>query len=171
MDMKLYALLSKRINQISKKIEGVDDETLDELHEIVDRIKENDELYEKKENKVTNITDDDLSDENKYPNVPALIDFFCSNTPVFYSFELEILPEDWEDNVATITDIEGVTTDNIIFVTPAANSMEAWSANGVYCAEQEDGVLTFNCLTPPEDILTLKCLIYDTFAYGDEVGY
>ena len=171
MDMKLYALLSKRINQLSDKIEGVDDETLDELHEIVDRIKENDELYEKKENKVTNITDDNLSDENKYPNVPALIDFFYSNTPVFYPLELKILPEDWENNVAIITDIKGVTTDNIIFVTPATSSTEAWSANGVYCAGQEDGILIFNCSTPPEDILTLKCLVYNTFAYGDEVGY
>lgn len=75
MDMKLYALLSKRINQLSDIIEGTDDETLDELHEIINRIKENDELYEQKENKVTSITDDNLSDENKYPNIPALIKY------------------------------------------------------------------------------------------------
>lgn len=67
--------------------------------------------------------------------------------------------ESWVENAQTVN-VEGVTADNNIIVTPAdAVSRDYWNDAGVFCTEQGEGTLTFSCTETPEGEITANVLI------------
>lgn len=67
--------------------------------------------------------------------------------------------ESWVENAQTVN-VEGVTADNNIIVTPAdAVSRDYWNDAGVFCTEQGEGTLTFSCNETPEGEITANVLI------------
>lgn len=55
--------------------------------------------------------------------------------------------------------VSGITTDSLIFVSPAPDSFTAYSDAGVYCSEQGDGKLIFKCKTIPTSNINVNIVI------------
>lgn len=64
----------------------------------------------------------------------------------------------WSSNAQTVT-VEGVTSSNTVFVSPAPASQEAYIKAGVYCTGQAGNTLTFACKTVPTEDLTVNVAV------------
>lgn len=72
-----------------------------------------------------------------------------------------ILPyQNWKDNVMDVR-VDGVTTDNVVFVAPNPAYMSIWTNHGVYCSVQYENHLKFYTDTPPEKDIEVNILIGD----------
>lgn len=58
---------------------------------------------------------------------------------------------DWEGNEQTVN-VEGVTADNTVIVSPAPDSFATYTENGVVCTAQGEGTLSFKCENVPDDM-------------------
>ena len=64
----------------------------------------------------------------------------------------------WGSNSQTIN-VTGVTASNIVVVSPAPASVDAYAEAGIICTAQGDGTLTFTCDTVPTAALTINIVI------------
>lgn len=72
-----------------------------------------------------------------------------------------ILPyQNWKDNIMDIR-VDGVTSDNVVLVSPNPSYMSIWSNHGVYCSVQYENYLKFYTDTPPEKNIEINILIGD----------
>lgn len=71
-----------------------------------------------------------------------------------------IIPaDDWSNNEQAVS-VSGVTTDNIIFVSPAASDYIKYAEFGIYCSAQSDDKLTFTCDSVPNDSITVNVVVF-----------
>lgn len=64
---------------------------------------------------------------------------------------VQVFYVDWQNNSQTVN-VEGVTADNTVIVSPAPDSYKTYTENGVVCTAQGDGTLTFKCDSAPDDM-------------------
>ena len=69
----------------------------------------------------------------------------------------------WTNHQQTVT-VSGVTADNIVVVSPAAQAYKAYTDAMVRCAEQQAGALTFVCEEVPEADVTVNVMTFETGA-------
>lgn len=69
----------------------------------------------------------------------------------------------WTNHQQTVT-VSGVTADNIVVVSPAAQAYKAYTDAMVRCAEQQAGALTFVCEEVPEVDVPVNVLMFGTEA-------
>lgn len=69
----------------------------------------------------------------------------------------------WQDNLQTVK-VTGVTADNIVVVSPAAQAYIAYTDALVRCVEQTAGALTFLCEAAPEVDIPVNVLTFGTEA-------
>lgn len=68
---------------------------------------------------------------------------------------------EWQRNQKTIT-VEGVTTENIVFLSPASKAdADTWIAAGVWCTGQGVNSLTFSCESVPSSAIGLNLMILE----------
>ena len=70
----------------------------------------------------------------------------------------ELTVAGWVNDIQTVN-VDGVTTDNAVFVSPAPASVADYNAAGVVCTAQNNGTLTFTCTTTPSNAITVNVLI------------
>lgn len=96
--------------------------------------------------------------------VTAYVDTWAPDT-----YTVNLLATNWVDNQQTI-DVEGVTTDNLVFVGPETSEANytAYSEAGIRCIAQAEGQLTFSCAVVPEiNIDANVCVYYNDVLSGD----
>ena len=64
----------------------------------------------------------------------------------------------WVDNMQTV-EVDGVTSNNTLFVSSAPENYEEYSKASVYCSAQEVGSLTFLCKSVPAIDLIANIMI------------
>ena len=64
----------------------------------------------------------------------------------------------WSSLTQTVS-VSGVTSNNIVLVTPAPGSYTAYHGSGVYCSAQGSGTLTFKAVSKPTSTLTVNILL------------
>lgn len=69
----------------------------------------------------------------------------------------------WQDNLQTVK-VTGVTADNIVVVSPAAQAYMAYTDALIRCVEQTAGALTFLCEEVPEVNVPVNVLMFGTEA-------
>ena len=69
-----------------------------------------------------------------------------------------LLVSSWISNSQSIS-VLGVTPNNTIIISPAAESHKAWGEAGIYCSAQAEGMLTFICTKVPSEELTVNIVI------------
>lgn len=62
-------------------------------------------------------------------------------------------------NMMQVVNVNGVTVNGTIVITPAPTSHTTYGESGVYCSAQADGTLTFACSETPVVDLTVNVLI------------
>lgn len=69
--------------------------------------------------------------------------------------------DSWADNTQTVNVdyVTGDESDTAVIVSPAPESYEAYSENGVRCISQGDGTLTFSCDSAPSGDVTANVII------------
>ena len=61
---------------------------------------------------------------------------------------------------AQIVNVDGVTTTNIVTVSPATKaSADIWAESGVFCTEQGDGTLKFTCVDVPTADISVNVVV------------
>lgn len=73
---------------------------------------------------------------------------------------VKLLLENWS-NERQIVSVKGVTSNNTIIISPSPVSRIHYSESDVCCSAQENGTLTFECMTTPTEELTVNVLILD----------
>lgn len=81
-----------------------------------------------------------------------------SPNAVSRSFSLVLRAADWAENMQTAA-AAGVTTDNTVIVSPAAESFLAWGEGQVRCTAQAAGTLSFVCGSAPAEDLTVNLTV------------
>lgn len=66
----------------------------------------------------------------------------------------------WSSNTQSVT-VTGVTANNLIEVSPAPGSFDAYSKARVYCSAQATNSLTFKCTITPTAALTVNIIIWN----------
>lgn len=66
----------------------------------------------------------------------------------------------WASNSQTVT-VSGVSTSNIVIVSPSPDSFEAYGEAGVRCSAQANNSLTFTCSDTPSANLTVNVIILE----------
>ncbi len=66
--------------------------------------------------------------------------------------------DQWENGIYTL-EVDGVTADNVVIVSPSPIYMRIWAENGVYCSGQYENHLRFYADTTPEKNLYVNILI------------
>lgn len=69
-----------------------------------------------------------------------------------------IAASDWSSSTCTKS-VTGVTASNIVLVTYAPSSKDAYTAADIYCSAQGDGYLVFTCGTAPSESVTVNVII------------
>ena len=69
-----------------------------------------------------------------------------------------IATADWSSQTATVS-VTGVTSSNIVIVSPDPTCASDWAAAGVLCTAQGSGTLTFTCSTTPTASLTANVVV------------
>lgn len=92
------------------------------------------------------------SDENAHIDIRETIKKYACKVIV----TLSVLS--WEDCHQRVA-VEGLTAEDIVFVSPAPTSISVYSEAGIYAAEQGAGSLTFACETVPDSDLTVNVVI------------
>ena len=65
----------------------------------------------------------------------------------------------WSDNTQTVT-VSGVTADNMVIVSYAPGSREAWTDADIYCSAQAANALVFTCSDVPTTDVTANVAIF-----------
>ena len=61
---------------------------------------------------------------------------------------------------AQTVNADGVTTTNIVTVSPATKaSADIWAESGVFCTEQGDGTLKFTCVDVPTADISVNVVV------------
>lgn len=76
-----------------------------------------------------------------------------------FGTSVTIATGDWSSNQAT-KNVNGVTANRNIIVTPAPASQALCDANGVIAYSQADGSITFKCTSVPSGSVTFNILLY-----------
>ena len=76
-----------------------------------------------------------------------------------YGTSVTIAAADWSSNQA-VKNVNGVTANSNVIVTPAPASQALCDANGVIAYSQADGTITFKCTTTPSGSVTFNVLLY-----------
>lgn len=71
---------------------------------------------------------------------------------------VSLAADDWADNAITVT-VDGVTTDNMVIVSPHPDSFTAWGTAVIRCTAQASNSLTFACDTPPTETIKANLFI------------
>ena len=66
----------------------------------------------------------------------------------------------WSNESQTIN-VEGVTVNNLIFVSPTTNSYTIYNDCEIICTEQGEGMLTFVCNETPSSNVDVNIIIID----------
>ena len=66
----------------------------------------------------------------------------------------------WSDKKQTVA-VDGVTTTNTVFVSPAPSFVSDYGASEIYCSAQVAGSLTFTCATTPTADITVNIVIME----------
>lgn len=74
------------------------------------------------------------------------------------TLELTLTTAGWSSKQQSVTAM-GVSTSNIVIVSPAPASYNDYCASGVYCYSQATNSLTFKCSEVPSAALTVNVLI------------
>lgn len=90
--------------------------------------------------------------ENRFQQVQQQIDDIVE--PVSGTLTVD----KWADNTQIIS-ISGVAADNIVLVSPAPASHDAYAKAGIYCSAQSENSLTFICKSVPTEALTVNVVI------------
>jgi hypothetical protein len=69
------------------------------------------------------------------------------------------LPSGSWSNLTQTVSVTGVTSSNIVLVTPAPASYTVYHGCGVYCSSQGNGTLTFSAVTKPTSTLTVQVML------------
>lgn len=70
-----------------------------------------------------------------------------------------LLANAWSNNAQTVG-VTGITTTSLVVAAPAPECVAAWSDNGIYCASQSEGTLTFSCSNVPDSDLVVNVMIF-----------
>lgn len=70
-----------------------------------------------------------------------------------------LVAADWSTNTQTIT-VLGVTSSNVVFVSPAPASVSDYTNAGIICTAQGTDSLSFSCVTTPTNDITLNVVIF-----------
>lgn len=70
-----------------------------------------------------------------------------------------LVAADWSGNAQTIT-VLGVTSSNVVFVSPAPASVSDYTNAGIICTAQGTDSLSFSCVTTPTNDITLNVVIF-----------
>lgn len=68
--------------------------------------------------------------------------------------------EGWSEKTQTVS-AQGVTTDNMVIVSPVPTSLGDFGESGSKCVEQGEGTLTFTCRNVPENDMTVNIFIVE----------
>lgn len=79
-------------------------------------------------------------------------------TPVVPSTTPTLLAASWSSNTQTIT-VTGVTSSNVVLVSPAPSSAQDYADAGIICTAQGTDSLTFTCDTVPSNDIDLSIVI------------
>ena len=74
------------------------------------------------------------------------------------NISINLLASNWSGLSQTVA-VDYAKSNNTIIVSPAVNSIELYSASGVYCSAQSDGNLTFTCNNVPTSDITVNVVI------------
>ena len=66
---------------------------------------------------------------------------------------------DWSSNTQTVS-VQGVTSTNTVFVSPAPASASEYASCGIVCTAQGTDTLTFACDTVPSNAITVNVVIF-----------
>lgn len=66
----------------------------------------------------------------------------------------------WAENSQTVA-VEGVTSDNTVFIAPAADGYTDYYECGVFCSAQAQGSLSFICTETPISDLPVNVVIFN----------
>ncbi len=68
-----------------------------------------------------------------------------------------------ENNLSCFINVDGVTVDNIVIVSPepTTSNYEVYNRYGVYCASQEDNRLMFLCKKVPSSDIDINIVIFE----------
>ena len=74
-----------------------------------------------------------------------------------------LMVADWseEEPFQQTVEVEGVTTKNHVFVSPAPARFAQYLESGIYCTKQAAGTLTFQCEVKPTGIIPVNVLIFN----------
>ena len=70
-----------------------------------------------------------------------------------------LLASAWSNKKQTVN-CSGITADNNAVVAPAAESRDAYYDSDIFCVDQSDGKLTFECSTVPAENVTANVIIF-----------
>ena len=70
-----------------------------------------------------------------------------------------LLAANWSSSTQTVT-VNGVTANNVVFVSPAPASASEWASSGILCTAQGVNSLTFTCTQTPSNDLTANVVIF-----------
>lgn len=77
-----------------------------------------------------------------------------------YGTSVTIATADWSSLLQAVKNVNGVTANRNIIVTPAPASQALCDANGVIAYSQADGSITFKCTSVPSASVTMNILLY-----------
>ena len=80
--------------------------------------------------------------------------------PTMYSATATLEVADWSSNTQTIS-VSGVTTTNVVIVSPDPASNSDYTSAGIVCSAQGTDSLTFTCDTVPSNAITVNVVIFD----------
>ena len=92
-------------------------------------------------------------------NVSSLTTTVNGKQGKYSSATVTLAVADWSNDTATKT-VSGVTTSNLVQVSPAPASAEAYAAAGIICTTQAANSLTFTCKTTPSVAITVNVVIW-----------
>lgn len=93
-------------------------------------------------------------------NVSSLTTTVNGKQGKYSSATVTLAVADWSNDTATKT-VSGVTTSNLVQVSPAPASAEAYAAAGIICTTQAANSLTFTCKTTPSAALDVNVVIWN----------
>ena len=77
-----------------------------------------------------------------------------------FSTTATLAAADWVSGEQTVTGVSGVTSSNIVFVSPAPTSASDYASAGVLCTAQGTESLTFTCTSTPANDITVNVVCF-----------
>jgi len=70
---------------------------------------------------------------------------------------VSLVVANWSNNTQTVT-VNGITSNSLVWVSPANSSLAEYGDCKVYCSQQGTNSLTFTCSTTPSNALTVEVI-------------